>query len=54
METVLVVIRPFAGRMVGDVIDDAREMRSLLDGEYAAALVRTTRGPEADNQRAGG
>ncbi len=54
METVLVVIRPFAGRVTGDVIEDAQEIRALLVGEHADALVRTTQRSTATNTRAGG
>lgn len=46
METVLVVVRPFAGRAVGDVIDDPKQMQALLGGEYAMALVRVARRSE--------
>ena len=46
METVLVVVRPFAGRAVGDVIDDPKQMQALLGGEFAMALVRVTRPSE--------
>ncbi len=46
METVLVVVRPFAGRAVGDVIDDPKQMQALLGGEYAMALVRVARPSE--------
>ncbi len=53
METVLVVVRPFAGRTVGDVIDDAKQMRTLLDGEHADALVQTTRRPDVTNKAGG-
>lgn len=46
MQTVLVVVRPFAGWAVGDVIDDPQQMRTLLAGEYAMALVRVPRRSE--------
>ena len=46
METVLVVVRPFAGRAVGDVINDPKQMQALLGGEYAMALVRVARPSE--------
>ena len=54
METVLVVVRPFAGRAVGDVIDDPKQMRALLGGEYAMALVRVARPSEDAKAAAGG
>ncbi len=46
METVLVVVRPFAGRAIGDVIDNPKQMQALLGGEYAMALVRVARPSE--------
>ena len=51
METVLVVVRPFAGWAVGDVIDDPKQIQALLSGEYAMALVRVAR-PSDDSRAA--
>jgi hypothetical protein len=40
MDAVLIVVRPFGGHAVGDVIADAGAMRDALKGEHARDVVR--------------
>jgi hypothetical protein len=40
MDAVLIVVRPFAGHVVGDVIADPRQMRDALGGEHVRDVVR--------------
>ncbi len=40
MTTKLVVVRPFATHGKGDVITDATQIASILQGEQAACVVR--------------
>jgi hypothetical protein len=40
MDAVLIVVRPFGGYRVGDVIDDPGHMRDALKGEHAKDVVR--------------
>ena len=40
MELKLVVVRPFAGRVRGDVITDPEEAGRVLAGEQADSVVR--------------
>jgi hypothetical protein len=40
MDAVLIVVRPFGGHGVGDVIADAGQMRDALGGEHARDVVR--------------
>lgn len=39
----LVVVQPFAGRLIGEVITDAREVLSLLESEWAQHVVKRTK-----------
>jgi hypothetical protein len=40
MDVVLIVVRPFGGRGVGEVIADPGQMRDALGGEHARDVVR--------------
>jgi hypothetical protein len=47
MDMVLVVVRPFGGRAVGDVIGDPHEVNDVLKGEHSADVVRAAVGKRA-------
>jgi len=53
MDMVLVVVRPFGGRAVGEVIGDAHEVGELLRGDHSADVVRVAavKGAAATAQR---
>ena len=40
MDAVLIVVRPFGGHAVGDVIADPGKMRDTQGGEHARDVVR--------------
>jgi hypothetical protein len=40
MDMVLVVVRPFNGRAMGDVVDDPHAVSELLKGDHSADVVR--------------
>ena len=42
MAMVLRVLRPFGGRKVGDVIDDAAAIREALNGAHKADVMRVS------------
>ena len=52
MDGVLVVVRPFAGWVPGDVIDNPSRMASVLDSEHAFNVVRvaTVSAPTSPNR----
>lgn len=45
MEFDLVVIRPFGGLAIGELINDRGLADTVLGGEHAACVVRVTRHP---------
>ncbi|MEJ0047584.1 MAG: hypothetical protein WDN04_16750 [Rhodospirillales bacterium] len=51
MDAVLIVVRPFGGHGVGDVIADAGQMREALAGEHARDVVRVAVPPKPPQRR---
>ena len=42
MDAVLIVVRPFGGHNVGDVITDPGQIREAVRGEHARDVVRVS------------
>ncbi len=50
LEAVLVVVQPFGGHRVGDLVGDAHIMREILSGEHAHHVVRTAAPVSAEQE----
>ena len=53
MDYVLVIVRPFGGHTVGDVISDSAQMHQVLTGEHVNDVVRVTTPGKVTNRSQG-